>query len=149
MQQYSCMAPILLCGQGAVQGRESLTGISRATGNSSTSGTPEAQTFPAHFPGNGNFPEISRPWFPVEHHCITGTRSMRLGPGCCCCKYSTSTCWKAICGEYTTVMFNVKPWAGNSREIPVSRETGGKSLSLGNSRILEAITFSLSIQITI
>ena len=25
MQQYSCMAPILLCGQRAVQGRESLT----------------------------------------------------------------------------------------------------------------------------
>ena len=27
-------------------------------------GIPEAQTFPARFPGNGNFPEISRPWFP-------------------------------------------------------------------------------------
>ena len=26
MQQYSCMAPITLCGQRAVQGRESLTG---------------------------------------------------------------------------------------------------------------------------
>ena len=25
MQQYSCMAPILLCGQRAVQGRKSLT----------------------------------------------------------------------------------------------------------------------------
>ena len=65
------------------------------------------------------------------------------------------------------VMFNGKPRAGNSREIPVSRETGGKSLSLGNSRvtgisrgsgnsratgnsrILEAITFSSGIQITI
>ena len=43
------------------------TGISRATGNSRNSGIPEAQTFPARFPGNGNFPGISRPWFPVEH----------------------------------------------------------------------------------
>ena len=32
------------------------TGISRATGNSRNSGIPEAQTFPARFPGNGNFP---------------------------------------------------------------------------------------------
>ena len=45
------------------------TGISRAPGNSRNSGIPEAQTFPARFPGNGNFPGISRPWFPVEHHC--------------------------------------------------------------------------------
>ena len=30
-------------------------------------GIPEAQTLPARFPGNGNFPGISRPWFPVEH----------------------------------------------------------------------------------
>ena len=44
------------------------TGISRATGNSRNSGIPEAQTFPARFPGNGNFPGVSRPWFPVEHH---------------------------------------------------------------------------------
>ena len=44
------------------------TGISRAPGNSRDSGIPEAQTFPARFPGNGNFPGISRPWFPVEHH---------------------------------------------------------------------------------
>ena len=68
---------------------------------------------------------------------------------------------------YEPVMFNGKPRAGNSREIPVARETGGKSLSLGNSRvtgisrglgnsratgnsrILEAITFSPGIQITI
>ena len=46
------------------------TGISRATGNSHSSGIPEAQTFPARFPGNGNFSGISRPWFPIEHHCI-------------------------------------------------------------------------------
>ena len=68
---------------------------------------------------------------------------------------------------YDAVMFNGKPRAVNSREIPVSRETDGKSLSLpnslvmgisrssgnsratGNSRILEAITFSHGIQITI
>ena len=31
-------------------------------------------------------------------------------------------------------MFNGKPWAGNSREFPVSQETGGKFLDLGNSR---------------
>ena len=52
-------------------------------------------------------------------------------------------------------MFNGKPWAENFREIPISRETGGKSLRLGNSRatgsshILEAITFASGIQITI
>ena len=45
------------------------TGISQATRNSHNSGIPEAQTFPARFPGNGNLPGISRPWFPVEHHC--------------------------------------------------------------------------------
>ena len=33
------------------------------------------------------------------------------------------------------VMFNGKPRAGNFWEMPVSRETGGKSLSLGNSRV--------------
>ena len=32
-------------------------------------------------------------------------------------------------------MFNGKPRAGNSREFPVSRETGGKFLDLGNSRV--------------
>ena len=65
------------------------------------------------------------------------------------------------------VMFNGKPRAGNSQEIPISQETGEKSLNLGNSRvtgisrgsgnsraagssrILEAITFSSGIQITI
>ena len=31
-------------------------------------------------------------------------------------------------------MFNGKPRAGNSREFPVSRETGGKFSGLGNSR---------------
>ena len=71
------------------------------------------------------------------------------------------------CSNIVTVMFKGKPRAGNSREIPVSRETGEKSLSLGksrvtgisrgsgnsrvtgNSRILEAITFLSGIQITI
>ena len=33
-------------------------------------------------------------------------------------------------------MFNGKPRAGNSREIPVSRETGGKFSDLGNSPYL-------------
>ena len=33
MQQYSCMAPILLCGQRAVKGRESLTGNVSGWGN--------------------------------------------------------------------------------------------------------------------
>ena len=42
-------------------------GISRGTGNSRNSGFPEAQTFPSRFPGNVNFPGISRSWFPVEH----------------------------------------------------------------------------------
>ena len=32
-------------------------------------------------------------------------------------------------------MFNGKPRAGNSREFPVSRETGGKFSGLGNSRV--------------
>ena len=45
--------------------------------------------------------------------------------------------------------FNGKPRAGNSREIPVSRETGGEILSLGNSRILKAITFSSGVQIAV
>ena len=30
-------------------------------------GIPQANTFPASFLGNGNFPGISRPWFPIEH----------------------------------------------------------------------------------
>ena len=72
-----------------------------------------------------------------------------------------------FCSYTGPAMFNGKPRAGNSREIPVSRETGGKSLSLGNSRvtgisrgsgnsratrssgILEATTFSSGIQIEI
>ena len=37
------------------------------TGISCNSGIPEAQTFPTRFPGNGNLPGISRPWFPIEH----------------------------------------------------------------------------------
>ena len=44
-------------------------GNSQETGNSCNSGIPEAQTFPAHFPGNGNFPGISHPWFPIKHPC--------------------------------------------------------------------------------
>ena len=32
-------------------------------------------------------------------------------------------------------MFNGKPQAGSSWEIPVSQEMGGKSLSLGNSQV--------------
>ena len=32
-------------------------------------------------------------------------------------------------------MFNGKPWVGNSWEILVSWEMGGKSLSLGNSQV--------------
>ena len=32
MQQYSCMAPLLLCGQRAVQGRESLTDLHQVKG---------------------------------------------------------------------------------------------------------------------
>ena len=62
-------------------------------------------------------------------------------------------------------MFNGKPRAGNFREIPVSWEMGGKSLSLGKSRatgiscssgvsramgrsrILKAITISSNVQI--
>ena len=64
-------------------------------------------------------------------------------------------------------MFNGKPWAGNSREFLISREMGGKSLSLGNSRVkgisrgsgnshvtgnsyvLKVITFSSGVQIAI
>ena len=45
------------------------TGISQATGYFRNSGIPEAQTFAARFPGNGNFLGISRLWFPVEHRC--------------------------------------------------------------------------------
>ena len=39
------------------------------------------------------------------------------------------------CTKYGAAMFNGKPWAVNSWEIPVSWETGGKSLSLGTSRV--------------
>ena len=53
-------------------------GISRATGNFRNSGIPEAQTFPARFPGNGNFPGISRPWFPIEHHWVVSAAKQRL-----------------------------------------------------------------------
>ena len=73
--------------------------------------------------------------------------------------------WSTI--ECCTGMFKGKPRAGNSQEIPISWEVGGKSLSIGNSRvtgifcglgnshdmgnsrILEVITFSYGIQIAI
>ena len=45
------------------------TGISRATGNSRNSGIPEAQTFPARFPGTGISREFPARGFPLN---ITG-----------------------------------------------------------------------------
>ena len=45
--------------------------------------------------------------------------------------------WLVACqGGFMAGMFYGKPWVGNYQEIPISRETGGKSLSLRNSRVM-------------